>query len=301
MKVLRFNDNRIGVLKDPETVIDVSDLIAHRHSRGPAAIDDLIAGFDRHRPAIEKLAGNGAGIPLSSVRLLAPLERPVRVLAAYVNYLDRPSRTLETVPLEFFHKSPEIVGPEGTIFLPDIPEVREYHAEAEIAFVIGKHGKDVPLEKAREHIFGYVPFFDISARGLTRKSQLLPKGQDSFTVCGPWITTADEVADPDDLNVRSWVSGEARQDYNTGAMAHKMPNQVAWLSRFIQLHPGMLVATGTFHVGLGPINVGDTLEIEISGLGRARFFVSGQSPHKATGFQPGQRPGAESLVLTDIR
>lgn len=301
MKVLRFDDNRIGILKDPETIVDISELIPHREIRGPAALDELIANFGQYRPAIEKLASTGAGIPLSGVRLLAPLERPVRALAAYSNYLDKPLRTVDSVPLEFFHKSPELVGPEGEIFLPDIPEIVEYHAEAEIAFVIGKHGKNVPAEKAGDYIFGYVPFFDISARGMSRKSQFLPKGQDTFTVCGPWITTADEVADPHDLQVRSWVSGEPRQDYNTGTMAHKIPQQVAWLSRFIQLQPGMLVATGTFHVGLGPINVGDTLEIEITGLGRARFFVTGDSPHKATGFQPGQRQGAERLVLTNIR
>lgn len=72
-------------------------------------------------------------------------------------------------------------------------------------------------------------------------------------------------------------------------MAHKIPAQIAWASRFIQLRPGDVIATGTYHVGLGPVNVGDTLEIEISGLGRARFFCRGDSPHKATGFQPGQQ------------
>jgi 2-keto-4-pentenoate hydratase/2-oxohepta-3-ene-1,7-dioic acid hydratase in catechol pathway len=249
----------------------------------------LIGKFDTYRAAIEKLVAAETGVPLSSVKLLAPLARPSRVLAAFVNYLDRPDRTPDSLPMEFFHKAPELVGPEGTILLPNIEPIVEFHAEAELAFVIGKHCKNVPAAEAMDRVFGYVPFFDISARGMTRRSQLLPKGQDTFAPAGPFITTKDEIRDPHDLTVKSWVNGEARQDYNTKHMAHKIPAQIAWLSRFIQLQPGDVIATGTYHVGLGPVNVGDTIEIEISGLGRTRFFFKGDSPKKATGFQPGQQ------------
>jgi len=289
MQILRFNGDRVGVLKDGKTVVDISDLISHREFRGPQGVmDELIGKFATYRPQIEKLVAAGAGVPLASVKLLSPLARPSRVLAAFVNYLDRPDRTVDSVPMEFFHKAPELVGPEGTIALPDIEPVVEFHAEAELAFVVGKHCKNVSAAQAMDHVFGYTSFFDVSARGMTRRSQLLPKGQDTFAVCGPWITTRDAVRDPHDLTVKSWVNGEARQDYNTKHMAHKIPAQIAWLSRFIQLQPGDLIATGTYHVGLGPVNVGDTIEIETSGLGRARFFFKGNSPKKARGFQPGQ-------------
>jgi len=296
MQILRFNDDRVGVIKDSAMVVDISGLISHREIRGPQGVmDELIGRFDSYRAAIEKVMAAENGVPLASVKLLPPLPRPSRVLAAFVNYLDRPDRTPDTLPMEFFHKAPELVGPEGTILLPDIAPVVEFHAEAELAFVIGRHCKNVPASEAMERVFGYVPFFDVSARGMTRRSQLLPKGQDTFAPAGPFITTRDEIGNPDDLTVRSWANGEPRQDYNTKHMAHRIPAQIAWLTRFIQLQPGDVIATGTYHVGLGPVNVGDTLEIEIGGLGRARFFCKGDSPHKARGFQPGQQ-GAQAPI-----
>ena len=138
-----------------------------------------------------------------------------------------------------------------------------------------------------------------SARGLSRRTQFIPKGQDSFSLCGPWITTKDEVPDPDNLVVKSWVDGGLRQDYNTKHMAHKIPNQIAWLSRFVQLQPGDVISAGTYHEGLGPINSGETLEIEIEGLGKARFFVKGASPRKDAEWIPGVTPNATPSGMTD--
>jgi 2-keto-4-pentenoate hydratase/2-oxohepta-3-ene-1,7-dioic acid hydratase in catechol pathway len=303
MKILRFNDDRLGVLHGTR-VIDISELISHREYRGPqGSLEELIVNFDGYRPDIEKLVAKKVdkqdAQPLDRVTLLAPLARPSRVLAAFVNYLDRPDRTADSLPLEFFHKSPHLVGPGGDIELPDIPAIKEFHAEAELAFVVGKPCKAAQEQDWKSYVFGYVPFFDISARGLTRRSQLLPKGQETFAVCGPWITTADEIADPHDLTVKSWVSGEARQNYSTKYMAHQIPKQLAWLSRFVHLRPGDLVATGVFHEGLGPINSGDTIDIEISGLGRASFNVRGDGPKKFAGFQPG-RGGANRVEITRV-
>jgi 2-keto-4-pentenoate hydratase/2-oxohepta-3-ene-1,7-dioic acid hydratase in catechol pathway len=293
MKILRFNDDRVGVLRR-ETVIDISELVSHREYRGPQGVmAELIANFDGYRPRIEKLVAEREGMALAELDLLVPLPHPGRVLAAFVNYLDKPERTADSLPLEFFHKSPYLIGPGGTVELTDIEAVVEFHAEAELAFVIGKEARKVPEASAMEHVFGYVPFFDVSARGLTRRSQLVPKGQETFAPCGPWITTADEIADPYNLTVRSWVSGAPRQNYSTRHMAHRIPKQVAWLSRFVTLRPCDVIATGVYHEGLGPVNVGDTIEIEISGLGRARFNVSGDSPRKARGFQPGGGARAE--------
>lgn len=292
MKILRFNDDRLGVLKNNDTVVEISDLISHRPERGPQRVMEVLIGdFESFRPRIEKLLAQEKGMPLASVKLLTPIPRPSRCLAAFANYKDSPERNPDTLPDEFFHKSPFLVGPEGDVVLMDIPPVVEYHAEAEIAFVIGKPSKNVSKDKALDHVFGYVPFFDISARGLTRRSQLVPKGQDTFGPCGPWITTKDEVPDPHKLNVKSWVAGAARQDYSTEHMAHTIPEQIAWLTRFIQLHPGDVITTGTYHVGLGPINVGDTLEIEIERLGRARYHVKGDSPIKIRNLKVGGTPG----------
>ena len=298
MKILRFNNDQLGVLKNNDTVVEISDMISHRPERGPQRVMEVLIGeFESFRPRIAKLLAEEKGVPLASVKLLTPIPRPSRCLAAFANYKDTPERNPDTLPDEFFHKSPHLVGPEGDVVLLDLPPVSEYHAEAEIAFVMGKSSRNVSKDKAYDHIFGYVPFFDISARGLTRRSQLVPKGQDSFGPCGPWITTRDEVPDPHKLNVKSWVSGTARQDYSTEHMAHTIPEQIAWLTRFIQLQPGDVITTGTYHVGLGPINVGDTLEIEIEKLGRARYFVKGNCPPKLKNVKVG---GAPSNPITRV-
>jgi 2-keto-4-pentenoate hydratase/2-oxohepta-3-ene-1,7-dioic acid hydratase in catechol pathway len=269
VKILRFNDDRIGILRDENTVVDVSQAISSRKAKGPQrVIEDIIEHFRRYRRKFERIAAQENGVPLDDVKLLAPIPRPGKCLAAFVNYLDRPDRSVDTIPNEYFYKAPELVRPEGTVALLDIPPVVAYQPEAQLAFVMGKQAKNVKKEKAMDYVFGYVPFFDISARGITRRTQFVPKGQDTHGPCGPWITTKDEIPDPHNLAVKSWVNGQPRQDYNTKHMAHKIPDQIAWLTRFVQLQPGDVIATGTYHLGLGPINDGDILEIEIEKMGR---------------------------------
>lgn len=288
MKILRFNDDRIGVLKNPTEVVDVSEAVAHRVEKGPQrVIEEIIEEFDSYRPRFEEMVSKKSGLPLNSVRLLAPIPRPSKCLAAFVNYVDRPDRSPESLPMEYFYKAPELLGPEGTVELLDLPPVVVYQPEAELAFVAGKRAKNVREENAMDCVFGYLPFFDISARGLSRRTQFVPKGQDGYGPCGPWITTKDEIPDPHNLVVKSWVNSEPRQNYNTKYMAHKIPEQIAWLTRFIQLQPGDVIATGTYHEGLGPINDGDVLEIEIEGMGRTRFFIKGYGERKENAWMPG--------------
>jgi 2-keto-4-pentenoate hydratase/2-oxohepta-3-ene-1,7-dioic acid hydratase in catechol pathway len=289
MKILRFNDDRIGVLIDGDRVADVSEAISYREEKGPQRVMEQVIGEweSTYKAQFEAIAARGEGVPLDSVTLLTPVPRPSKVLAAFSNYLDEPSRKPEDVVIEFFYKAPEVVGPEGQVHILDIDPVFVWQPEAEIAFVIGKTGKNVSEADAYGSIFGYVPFVDISARGMNRRTQFLPKGQDTYGLVGPWITTADEIGDPHTLNVKSWVNGEARQDYSTGMMARKIPTQLSWLSRFLQLNPGDIVTTGTFHVGLGPINDGDVFEIEIEKMGKARYFIKSDGPRKDPEFRPG--------------
>jgi len=289
MKILRFNDDRVGVLKNGDRVVDVSDTIKYRDEKGPQrVIEEVIEGFDSRRREYEQIASRESGTPLSNVKLLVPIPRPSKCLAAFSNYVDNPDRKPDTMHNEYFHKAPELLGPEGTVQLLDIPPVAVFQPEAELAFVIGKKAKNVKEADAMNYVFGYVPFFDISARGMFRRTQMIPKGQDTYGPCGPWITTRDEISDPHDVNVKSWVNGEARQNYNTKHMVHEIPDQIAWLTKFIQLQPGDVIATGTYHVGLGPINDGDVLEIEIVNMGKARFFIKGHGPRKETPWLPGK-------------
>jgi 2-keto-4-pentenoate hydratase/2-oxohepta-3-ene-1,7-dioic acid hydratase in catechol pathway len=289
MKILRFNDDRIGVFKNETHVVDVSDAIPSRKAKGPQrVVEDIIENFRRYRRRFERIVAEQEGVPLASVKLLVPIPRPSKCMAAFVNYVDRPDRSPDTLPNEYFYKAPELVGPEGTIELLDIPPVVVYQPEAELAFVMGKRAKNVTEKKAMDYVFGYVPFFDISARGLTRRTQFIPKGQDTFGPCGPWITTKDEIPDPHNIVVKSWVNGQARQNYNTKFMAHKIPDQIAWLTKYVQLQPGDVIATGTYHEGLGPLNGGDVLEIEIEKMGRAKFFVKGLGARKEAEWMPGK-------------
>ncbi|MBT3351817.1 MAG: fumarylacetoacetate hydrolase family protein [Nitrospinaceae bacterium] len=302
MKILRFDDDQIGILKNGDHVVDVSSVIRHRAERGPQRVMEVLIGdFDDYRGEIEKIVERESGVPLSSVKLLSPISRPSKCLAAFVNYLDKPGRTVESLVIEFFHKSPELVGPEGEIELRDIPPVAVFQAEAEFAFIVGKHAKNVTQENAMDYVFGYVPFFDVSARGMTRRSQVLPKGQDTFSPCGPWITTKDEIPDPYSLQVRSWLNGEDRQNYNTRDMAYKIDYQIAWLSKYLQLQPGDVVATGTHHDGIAPINSGEVLEIEIEKLGRTKYFLKGDSPRKDVKFVAGNNlPPKPGMPITQV-
>ena len=285
MKILRFNDDRIGVVVG-SGVVDISDLISHRVYRGPqGAMEELIAGFQNYKPGIEALCTNATGVPLSDVTIRSPLARPSRVLAAFVNYWNSDERGERNV-IEFFHKSPHLVGPDTAINLPDIEAVTEFQPEAELGVVIGHNARGVHLDDAYDHVFGYIPYVDVSARGMTRRSQFLPKGQDGFSACGPWITTRDEIKDPHDLRIFSWINGESRQDFSTSKMMYRIDEQISWLTRFVELRPGDLIATGGFHAGLSEVNVGDKFEIEITGLGRASFRVDGNSAHKKANFKP---------------
>lgn len=287
MKLLRFNDDRVGVMTDGG-VVDVSEAIEYRVEKGGQRVMEQILGdWDTWRPQFEAIVARGGGVPLESVTLLSPVPRPSKVLAAFANYLDTPERKPDDVPIEFFYKAPEVVGPEGTVQLLDIDPVYVWQPEAEIAFVIGNHAKGVSKGDAYSHIFGYIPFVDVSARGMNRRTQFLPKGQDTYGLMGPWITTRDEVGDPHTLNVKSWVNGGERQDYSTSAMARKIDEQLSWASKYVQLNPGDVITTGTYHVGLGPINDGDVFEIEIEKLGKARWNIKSEGPRKEPEFRPG--------------
>ena len=289
MKILRFNDDRVGVIKNGDMVVDVSDSISSRKAKGGQRVmEEIIEGWRKYRRRFEKILAEQNGVPLNSVQLLCPLPRPGKCIAAFSNYIDRPGRTADNFPHEYFYKSPDLVGPGGAVELRDIPAAVVYQPEAEFAYVIGKTAKNVTESKALDFVFGYVPFFDISTRGLLRRTHFVGKGQGSHGCCGPWLITKDEIPDPHNVVVKSWTSGEPRQNYNTSAMAHKIPDQIAWLTRFVTLSPGDIVATGTFHEGLKPVNSGDTIEIEFENMGRAKFQVTGNSPRKNIDWLPGR-------------
>jgi 2-keto-4-pentenoate hydratase/2-oxohepta-3-ene-1,7-dioic acid hydratase in catechol pathway len=274
MKLMYFDDFKLGVVKG-DKVVDVSKLVADIPHTGPHdLIRGLIERFAKYRAKLDKAAASGKGVPLSKVRIRPPLPKPHNIDCMAVNYMEDGTRT-EPAPINAFHKSPSgVIGDGDTLVLPDVPATI-FEGEAELALVIGKRAAKVPAAKAMSHIFGYVNFIDGSARGLppTGNTFYQMKSRDTFAPMGPYIVTADEIADPQRLQVRLWVNGTLMQNFNTSDMAHKIPRCIEWVSSIHTLEPGDVLATGTNHRGLNPFQDGDRVELEVEGMGRLRIKV----------------------------
>ena len=274
MKLMYFNDYKLGVIKG-EAVVDVSAVVQNIAHTGPHdLINGLIERFAEYRPRLEEATARGKGVPLADVKVRPPLPKPVNIDCMAVNYMEDGTRT-EPAPINAFHKSPNaVIGPEDTMVLPDVPATI-FEGEAEVAVVIGKRAKDVKAADAMSHVFGYVNFIDGSARGLPPPGNVFyqMKSRDTFAPIGPYIVTADEIRDPHQLQVRLWVNGALKQNFNTSDMAHKIPRCIEWVSSIHTLEPGDVLATGTNHRGLSSFQDGDVVELETDGLGRLRFHV----------------------------
>ena len=277
MKLVLFGEEfRLGILFG-DSVIDaspVADTISHHTPQ--ELMSGLIADFDRHRGALEQLAAGGAGMPAGSVRLRAPLPCPPRLVCMAVNYLEHDDQ-IEPAPINAFNKSSgSVIGNGDTIVLPSAPATVFEH-EAELGLVIGKRASAIRAEDAYDYVFGYVNFMDVSCRGIGpagRDSFFIGKSWDTFGPMGPALVTADEVADPLNLPVRLSVQGELRQDYSTRSMGHKIPELLEWITWITALEPGDVVACGTHHLGLGPLQDGDVVEMEIAEFGKLTVNVT---------------------------
>ena len=274
MRLLFFYDFKLGVLDD-DTVIDVSRVVERIPRTGPGdLINGLIARFDEFRGRLEEAVARGRGVPLRDVRIRPPLPKPTNIVCMAVNYMEDGTRA-EPAPINAFLKSPAaVIGDGDTMVLPDVPATI-FEGEAELALVIGRRAAHVAEAEAMSYVFGYLNFIDGSARGLPPSSNTFyqMKSRDTFAPVGPVLVTADEVPDPHALQVRLWVNGTLKQDYNTSDMAHKIPRCIAWLSSIHTLEPGDVVATGTNHRGLSALQDGDLIELETEGLGRLRINV----------------------------
>ncbi|MEA3194371.1 MAG: hypothetical protein QOD26_2704 [Betaproteobacteria bacterium] len=274
MKLLYFNDYRLGVLKG-EQVVDVTPAVQNVPHTGPGnLIIGVIERWSDLRGTIERAAASGSGVPVAQVKIRPPLPKPVNVDCMAVNYMEDGTRK-EPAPINAFHKSPGcVVGHGDTMVMPDIP-MSIFEGEAELAVVIGKRAKHVSAARAMEHVFGYVNFIDGSARDATTlgNSFYQVKSRDTFAPTGPYLVTADEIKDPHKLQVRLWVNGVLKQNYNTDDMANSIPRCIEWISGIHELEPGDILATGTNHRGLSAFQNGDTVELEVDGLGKLTVKV----------------------------
>jgi 2-keto-4-pentenoate hydratase/2-oxohepta-3-ene-1,7-dioic acid hydratase in catechol pathway len=274
MKLLFFNDFRLGVLNE-DRVVDVSDKVADIPHTGPHdLINGLIERFDKYRSLLQQAASSSKGVPVANVRIRPPLPKPTSIDCMAVNYMEGGTRK-EPAPINGFLKTPNsIIGNGDKMVLPDVP-ASIFEGEAELAAVIGKRASNVSQTEAMKYVFGYINFIDGSARGLPpdNNSFYQMKARDTFAPIGPYLVTADEVPDPLKLQVRLWNNGILMQDYNTSDMAHKIARCIEWISSIHTLEPGDIVALGTNHHGLNPFMDGDQVEIEVEGLGRLHFGV----------------------------
>ena len=213
MKLVYFNDFRLGVLKG-DAVVDVTSVVQKIPHTGPGDLmNGLIARFGEYRGPLERAASAGTGVPVAQVKIRPPLPKPVNVDCMAVNYMEDGTRK-EPAPINAFHKSPGcIVGHGDTMVLPDIAATI-FEGEAELAVVIGKRASNVPAAKAMEYVFGYVNFIDGSARGVLPPGNTFyqMKSRASFAPIGPYLVTADEIKDPHKLQVRLWVNGAAQAE-----------------------------------------------------------------------------------------
>jgi len=274
VKLCYFNDYRLGVIKGDQ-VVDITDAVKdlpHRDTRD--LIVSLIASWDSHKAKVEKAAADGKGVALSSVKLRAPVPRPGNIDCMAVNYME--DGTLPEKPaINAFHKAATAVIGEGdTMVLPDAP-ASIFEGEAELALVIGKRAKNVSQADAMKHIFGYTCFIDGSARGLPPPGNVFfqMKSRESFAPIGPWLVTADEIANPQKLAIELKNNGVTMQKFNTDDMAHQIPRTIEWLSSIHTLEPGDIVATGTNHRGLNSFMDGDKIELTIEKIGTLKFNV----------------------------
>jgi 2-keto-4-pentenoate hydratase/2-oxohepta-3-ene-1,7-dioic acid hydratase in catechol pathway len=203
---------------------------------------------------------------ISSVRLLPPV-LPSKVVAIGKNYAEHASEMGGDVPeqpLVFLKPSTSVVGSGDTIAYP--PSSSRVDYEGELAVVIGRLCRDVPESRAMEVVFGYSCANDVTARDqqATDGQWSRAKGYDSFCPLGPWIET--EVT-PDDLRVTTTLNGEVKQDGRTSQLVHRIPSLVTYITACMTLLPGDVILTGT-PAGVGPMQIGDEVSVEIEGIGR---------------------------------
>jgi 2-keto-4-pentenoate hydratase/2-oxohepta-3-ene-1,7-dioic acid hydratase in catechol pathway len=279
MKLVLFDDGaeaetRPGLLTE-RGIVDISQAVQAGHTP-QLTMQGIIDRFDAIRPDLEDLAENAPAVSEDSVRLRPPLPRPGKILACIANYWEHAQR--EPRALNMFLKNPDaVVGPRDTIVLPEFDEPWIFMHEAELALVIKGPAKMVKAEDWKSAVFGYTAMIDVSARGEGRRTwktgSWLGKSFDTFAPIGPCIVTADEIGDPNDLHVRFWNDGQLRHNYNTDDMEHPVPELVAFASTIMTLNSGDVIACGTNHEGLGALQDGETVTIEIAGIGRMTLDV----------------------------
>ncbi len=285
MRVCWYGDHRLGLVRDG-AVHDASAALDHLPPLPypwPKG-DPLITHLDKLRPHIEEAADQGAGTDAAEVRFLSPVQAPTKIIGVPVNYQKHIDEAIadDEITTErvirhtmdqglFLKANSALVGP-GEGVRRRFADLRTDH-EMELGIVIGRQAANVSEKDALDHVAGYAIALDMVVRGPEDRS--LRKSVDSYAVLGPWLVTADEIADPDRLDLSLAIGGETRQDSNTANMIVNCRQIIAWASRWYTLWPGDIIMTGTPE-GVGPVKPGDVMHCEIDGIGAMDVPVGGE-------------------------
>jgi 2-keto-4-pentenoate hydratase/2-oxohepta-3-ene-1,7-dioic acid hydratase in catechol pathway len=271
MRICRFDNDRLGVIRG-DMVHDVSaaqDEI-RKAARYDMRGDAVIAALPQWRERLETMAATAPGKPLLQVKLLSPVARPSKVMAAPTNYrkhIEEMNHVAEALsggkrrfPTDigeagiFLKANSAVVGPSEGIPIR-FPDKRNDH-EIELVLIIGKEGSRISRENALDYVAGYCLGLDMTVRGPQDRS--FRKSCDGYAVLGPWMVTADEIANPDDVPLSLKVNGETRQDTNTSYLIYDIRRLIEFASEYYTLYPGDVYYTGTPE-GVGPVKPGDRL------------------------------------------
>jgi 2-keto-4-pentenoate hydratase/2-oxohepta-3-ene-1,7-dioic acid hydratase in catechol pathway len=282
MRLCRFDDDRLGLVEGDE-IADISSVLdslpAHRW---PVPLGDaLITHLDRLRLAIAGAAKGAKRRAVAGVRLKSPVANPSKIIGAPINYKDHieeskkdqgiaHGRVIKTIGEWglFLKANSALVGPSEGVALR-FPDRRNDH-EVELAVVIGKSGSNITRAQALAHIAGYAIGLDMTVRGPELPS--FRKSVDTYAVLGPWLVTAEEIGNPNDLDFSLSVNGEARQASNTRYLDFDVERLIEFASAFYTLLPGDIIMTGT-PAGVGPVQPGDVMRAEIAGIGAMEIKV----------------------------
>jgi 2-keto-4-pentenoate hydratase/2-oxohepta-3-ene-1,7-dioic acid hydratase in catechol pathway len=293
LRLIRFIKEKresFGLQTKENELLDLVALSKIRNQSIPHTVDKLILQGNEGVQALQQLVRNASEnekgkvkAKLVGAKMLAPVFSPPKIVCLGLNYRDHVAEQGAHLPddlIIFLKPHTAVIGPDEPIVKPAFVNKLDY--EAELAIIVGKRGKDIAVEEARDHIFGYTCFNDVSARDIQFKDRQWTRGKsfDTFAPIGPCITTASQIGDPTNLRIKARVNGELRQSSSTSNMVFNVYEVINELSRVMTLEPGDVIATGT-PAGVGfamkpkPkfLLPGDVVEIEIENVGTLRNKV----------------------------
>ena len=277
MKICRFDDDRIGLVQEDKSVLDVtSALDVLPLMKWPVPLGDaFILNLETLTSEMQRLAPDAPSVSLSDITLKSPVANPSKIIGAPINYQKHIDESVtddgivSSRPIShisdwgmFLKANSALVGSGEGVALR-FTEARNDH-EMELAVVIGKTGTNISIENARSYIAGYAIGLDMTTRG--KELQSFRKSADTYAVLGPWLVTADEIPDPNNLDLKISVNGEIRQNSNTQELVYNVEKLIEYTSKRYTLYPGDIIMTGTPD-GVGPVEPGDVMTCELEGVG----------------------------------